>query len=252
MVGGGVAQRSDADHRAAGQHEHAREHGPPADVLAAPDQHRGEHYRPEGLRRIERGDDADAAAVERLDEARVGEAERDAGCRERGQGRAQLRPQAVAADDQEVEEHDRARTQQRGRRGGERWCVGAPGDVADSVVANCEQRGAGEREHGAEHSEMTGPGALAREDGASGDDERGTCEQQRPERLVEDEQGDEHGDQRCRPDQDRGARGTGVADGQDEEDLGDTWHDRADDEERPKVRRVDPARRAPGARAQRR
>ena len=90
---GGRRYRSaqDADHRAAGQHEHAREHGPTADVLASPDQDRGEQYRPQRLRRIERGDDADAAAVEPLDEARVGQAEGDAGRPERGQ-----RPRAAS------------------------------------------------------------------------------------------------------------------------------------------------------------
>ena len=82
---------------------------------------------------------------------------------------------------------------------------------------------------------MSGPRALACHDRTSSDDQAGTGEQQGAERFVEREQGDDDGDERRGADQDRGAGGPGVADGQDEEDLGGTRHDGADGKERPEV-----------------
>src|SRR5438093_6566326 len=106
---------------------------------------------------------------------------------------------------------------------------------ADDVVANGKERRAYEGEESAEEAEVLRPRTLAREGGTAGDDERGPHEEERTERLPEHGERNRDRDQGRRPDQNRGARRAGVADGEDEEDLRGTGHERSGDRERPQV-----------------
>ena len=98
---------------------------------------------------------------------RVGEPEDDAGGREGGQRRPQVRAQRRAAPEQHPGEDDEEGAEQRGGRGGERRRMRVAGGPAGDVVADGEQRGADEREDGAERAEVLRPRPLAGEHGSA-------------------------------------------------------------------------------------
>ena len=144
----------------------------PIRSLCLADQERGEEHGPQRLGRVQRSDDRHAAAVERLQQARVGEPEDDAGEREGGQRRPQVMVRSdAAAPDQHPDEDDEERAEQRGGRGGERRRMGVAGGPAGDVVADGEERGAGEGEDDAEHPEVLRSRPLAGERGSAGDHE---------------------------------------------------------------------------------
>lgn len=99
-----------ADHRGAGDDQHAGddEAAPDQLCMAAPEQTREQH-RPERLRRVQRRDDRDASAVERLEQAGVGDSERGSGGRERAERGAELAADPIAAKDEDVHDHERGR-----------------------------------------------------------------------------------------------------------------------------------------------
>ena len=167
---------------------------------------------PERLRRVQRSHDRHAAAVEGLQQTRVGEPEDDAREREGRQRRPQVGAKRRPAPDQHPGEDDEEGAEQRGGRGGERRRVGVAGGPAGDVVANSEECGADEGEDGAERAVVLRSCPLAGERRSAGDHEHRSEHEQRLERLAEERERDRDGHQRRRPDQDRDPRRADVAD----------------------------------------
>lgn len=113
--------------------------------------------------------------------------------------------------------------------------MGSASRPTDDVVADGEEGGAREREGGAEQPEMLRALPLAGECDTTGDDKRGAEDEEWAQRLVQHCERDPHRHQRRDPDQDRRARGAGVADGDDEQHLRRSRREQACEGERPEV-----------------
>ena len=88
--------------------------------------------------------------------------------------------------------------------------------------------------------------ALPRELDAAGDDQDRSCEQRRPDRLAEEDEGDRDRDERRRAEDDGRARGAGLPDRESHEQLPGAGLKHARQRERPRAGDVQPARRGLG------
>ena len=74
--------------------------------------------------------------------------------------------------------------------------------MADGVVASSEECGAEQRQRNTEPSEPRRPARVECEHSSTGDDQQRAGEYGDLERLVEQDDREEHGEERRRPDQD--------------------------------------------------
>ena len=75
--------------------------------------------------------------------------------------------------------------------------------------------------------------ALAGEQHAADDDQRRPGDDACDQRLAEEDDGEQHGEERCHPHRDRRPRGPRVTHGEGEQDLGDSRREHTGEQERP-------------------
>ena len=122
----------------------------------------------------------------------------------------------------------------------ERRDVVVPRDPAHGVVAAGEERRARQRQHHADRPEARRPARVEGEGRAAGDDQGRADEQHRAKRLVEQRHREQDGAEGRGPDEDRRARRACVADGEDEEELGEARDEEPDGRERQQRGEIQP------------
>src|SRR5204862_8229120 len=84
-------------------------------------------------------------------------------------------------------------------------------EAPDQAVARGEEHGRSKRQPKTCEAKVLGPPTLAEEQRASDDDEHRTDDDSGDHRLTEEQERNRDGKERSRPDRDRRARRTGVA-----------------------------------------
>ncbi len=213
------------------------------DQLVAAEQQQREADAPERLGRDERGDDGDAAAVVRLEERHVREAEQDADAEE---GRGVPRPGHAAKPRREHEREQERPAEERGGgrdRGRRRRPLRKP---ADEVVARREEDGDDERVDEADHADVLRPPALARELDAARDDQDRADEERYVRGLPEQDESDHDRDERRRPEHHRDPGRARLPDRERHEQLPEPGLQQPGEQEGPGPARVDAPRRELG------
>src|SRR5919202_2165620 len=208
-----------ADQSRAGDDQRGTDGDVPADELAPAEQQHGEQDAEERLRRDERRDDGDAAAVVRLEEERVRGAEqqpRDEEVRAVGADRAQ----AHATAGEQYRRQRRRAAHHRGGGRGQRRRLGVGREPPQEVVARREQHRRRQGKDDPDRLESDRAFRLEAEGDAAHDDRQRRGEQQRARGLVERNQRDRDRDERRRPNDERRPRGADVANRTEEEELG--------------------------------
>src|SRR5918996_6314199 len=197
----------DADQGAARDDEGGTQEQADADELGAQKERR-EADAPQRLRRDERRDDGDAAAVVRLEQGQVGETEAEPGRGEAPQARAEGDP---CVGDHGPDEHDEQTRPERRRGGGRSLHVGVDGEPADDVVARGEHERPEGREEDPDRPDVGRPAALADQQEPTPDDQQRADDEAGDEGLAEEHERDRDGEERRRADGHGGPRGARVA-----------------------------------------